>query len=439
MESSRSILVVALGTVGALGSLAAGSLWRDQVEKGAGATTNAVTAATIVPTQGSGLVASLEGNVNGKEADLFYQVQEVLEQNFVDGVKEPNKLASGAIRGMISHLSDPYAMFMDDKQFKAYQGVDAGNWEGIGAELRLKYNDAALEKYRRVRQKFVDERRAGRSPKLSEELDAASLLPEVRIVAVLPNSPAERAGLEPGDIITRINDQWVWSGPSNKVLDKLRDELMNPKTTEARATEIRKEFEDRVDKSIMPGRALDKLTVGKEGTLTLTWTTPEGKTQTSMVTRAETRLDPNALSGPPTPVTFMQGSAEAIQRAIQGQQEIKLDLRNVPSGSMERVREVLAVLLPNGTYGVNRNPGQKKEVPFAVQGTGDPSWRFEIYTDSETRGHAAILVNALLSTGRATVVGPKPPTTAPIEELIALPDGSGYLLPIGIYAQEAAK
>ncbi len=103
--------------------------------------------------------------------ELFWDVWSRLESEYVDKDKiDREKLVYGAIRGMVGSLKDPYTEFFPPEETKQFQQDVKGKFDGIGAEIGLR----------------------------------KSIL---TIIAPLKNSPAERAGLKPGDKIFKIDDR----------------------------------------------------------------------------------------------------------------------------------------------------------------------------------------------------------------------------------------
>lgn len=434
MKSTSPWKSVAL-LAGCLVALGAGSWWRDRVEMGPQAGSAVVQATLGQPGRTSGLVASTESSVEGREAELFYSVQELVDQYFVQPQENPQTLAAGAVRGMIAHLADPYAMFMDADQFAAYNRMIQGSGEGIGAELRLVYDNKALEEYRDLRKRLTDARRTGKElPEV--DFDVNKLMPQVQVVAVFPGSSADKAGMKPGDVIERVGAQWVWSSRLTKELEALRDELQNPKTSEARITEIRKTFDDRSDNSIMPARALERLLAGKEGEERVTWRGKKG-VRTETLKKGSTPVKP-VLEGPDgLQINFIRGTAAELVRRLGTESHLTIDLRNTPSGDVTELQNVIKALVPAGKYGAIRNGRQNLVKPFEVQGTGKKEWTFTLLTDEYTQGHVAILAHVLRLSGQVKeIIGPVPANSATLEKLVELPDGSGYLLPTGTFSAE---
>ncbi|MCL4353012.1 S41 family peptidase [Patescibacteria group bacterium] len=83
---------------------------------------------------------------------------------------DPTRLLDGAISGMVSSLNDPFTMFLPANKNADFKSVMAGQFDGIGAELSM-----------------VDK--------------------SIIVVAPLDGSPAEKAGIKAGDIITKVNGQ----------------------------------------------------------------------------------------------------------------------------------------------------------------------------------------------------------------------------------------
>jgi len=101
--------------------------------------------------------------------DLFWEVWDSVKANYVDkdGVTD-KKLFYGAIKGMVDAIEDPYTVFMDPIIAKEFDEDLTGTFEGIGAEIGIK-NDI------------------------------------LTVIAPLPDMPAAKAGLQPGDKILAIN------------------------------------------------------------------------------------------------------------------------------------------------------------------------------------------------------------------------------------------
>lgn len=151
----------------------------------------------------AGATTSISDIVDGKfknntaltktaDFDLFWNVWKLLEKEYVNKDKLTEKeMLYGAIHGLVSATNDPYTVFMDPKQAKSFDDDMAGTFEGIGAEIGIKKNVLV-------------------------------------VVAPLPDTPAEKAGVRAGDIILSING----TSTQNMTTDKAVSLIRGPKGTE---------------------------------------------------------------------------------------------------------------------------------------------------------------------------------------------------------------
>lgn len=126
---------------------------------------------------------SREGNVY-TQARLFEEVLHRISDDYVDA-KDPSSLYKMAIDGLIHELGDPYTAFMTPEDYKNLKVTTQGEYGGIGAEIT---------------------KRDG----------------WVTIMAPLPGSPSERAGLQAGDKIVEINGVSTKGWSQDDAVAKLR-------------------------------------------------------------------------------------------------------------------------------------------------------------------------------------------------------------------------
>lgn len=101
---------------------------------------------------------------------LFWQVWDTLSSKYYDKSKLiPSEMVYGAIAGMVDSLGDPYTMFLPPKENKVVDEDLSGSIEGVGIQLGYKKTHLA-------------------------------------VISPLPASPAEKAGVKPGDYIVHITD-----------------------------------------------------------------------------------------------------------------------------------------------------------------------------------------------------------------------------------------
>jgi len=109
----------------------------------------------------------------------------IVKSDYVESVDE-KKLISDAITGMVAGL-DPHSQYFDKKTFKEFREGTTGRFVGVGIEINME--------------------------------DGL-----VKVVSPIEGSPAFRAGLKPGDLITRIDDTAVRGLTMNDAVKRMRGE-----------------------------------------------------------------------------------------------------------------------------------------------------------------------------------------------------------------------
>jgi carboxyl-terminal processing protease len=123
------------------------------------------------------------GNVYQK-ARLFESVVAYVSDYYVDSLDEGH-IYDLAIDGMLRELNDPYTTFLRPSDFEALAVTTTGNYGGLG--IRIESSDGWIQ-----------------------------------IVAPLPNTPAERAGIQAGDRIVEVNGESTHDWPVDKAVNQLR-------------------------------------------------------------------------------------------------------------------------------------------------------------------------------------------------------------------------
>lgn len=127
-----------------------------------------------------------------KNADmtLFWDVWDILGQKYFDKSKlDPVEMIYGAISGMVSAVGDPYTIFLPPNENKVTNEDLSGSFEGVGIEIG--YKGAHLA-----------------------------------VISPIPGSPAEKAGVKPGDLIVRIKDD-------NKNIDRSTTGISLPEAVQS--------------------------------------------------------------------------------------------------------------------------------------------------------------------------------------------------------------
>ncbi len=127
----------------------------------------------------------------------FTSVYDVVEQNFADKVDPDKAVYNGAIPGMLRTL-DPHSNFFDPKAYAALREDQRGQYYGVGMQV---------------------------GPRNGKTM----------VMWPFENSPAWRAGLRPGDIISKVNDKNTEGLNTTEIADLLK----GPRGTKVQVTVTR--------------------------------------------------------------------------------------------------------------------------------------------------------------------------------------------------------
>ena len=133
----------------------------------------------IIPVKSETVRQTDKSIQKGLDFSLFWDVWDRLYMSYLEKeALDPQKMIFGAISGMVASLDDPYTVFLTPSQNKEAKDDLGGKFEGIGAQLGVKDK-------------------------------------KIVVVAPLPKSPAEEAGLAPGDWIIKVDgkDTLNWTLP----------------------------------------------------------------------------------------------------------------------------------------------------------------------------------------------------------------------------------
>ena len=115
----------------------------------------------------------------------FWEAWDLVHEEYVEQPVDDSKLAQGAIRGMIAALGDPYSSYMSPTEYEIAVADQSGELEGIGA-----YVEGAGD--------------------------------YLRIVSPFPGSPAEAAGLRPGDLVVQVDGEDMAGLGEVEIISRIR-------------------------------------------------------------------------------------------------------------------------------------------------------------------------------------------------------------------------
>ena len=144
----------------------------------------------------------------------FWDVYQSITQRYPIEPIEQTKLIQGAIRGMVEAVGDPYSSYLSPTDYTQTLDDISGTFEGIGAEI-------------------------GAVDAQGNTSDCSPFGPDCFLVVIAPieGSPAESAGLRPGDVILEVDGSRL----DGLTPDEARDRVRGKAGTEVRLHIVRYE------------------------------------------------------------------------------------------------------------------------------------------------------------------------------------------------------
>lgn len=281
-------------------------------------------------------------------------------------------LLEGALQGMVAAL-DPHSAYLAAQDFTIFQGDTEGRFGGIGVEVD--FDDG-----------------------------------HVTVIAPVEGSPAERAGIRPGDRIVMIDGQPVRGKRPDKLVKAMRGKV---------GTKV-------------------ELTIHRDGEKApLRFTLEREVIQVASIT---TKL----LEGNVAYIrikTFQQGTHRdlltqigALRREAKGElRGVLLDLRNNPGGLVHEATAVADEFLSGGIIFSTRHRGRiLREVRAGRSGalTRGP---LVVLINEFSASAAELLAGALKDNGRGPIVGTRSFGKGSVQTIVDLPDGAGLKLTTALY------
>lgn len=300
--------------------------------------------------------------------ELIAEAWNLIEKNFVDRASIiPQKMTYGAIQGMVETLGDTnHSRFLTPEMVKEDRQLTTGEFEGVGLEVQNKDG-------------------------------------QVVIVAPIDDSPAQKAGLKAGQIITKVDGKDI----SGMQLSDVTSLIMGPSGTKVTLTIF----------DPVSGSTDDvELKRSKIAIKNVEWSQIPG-----------TKIADIRLSA------FSQGVSIDLQKALkeienQGMEGIILDLRNNPGGLLDEAVSVASQFLPSGNVLISRD-ARGNDTPFPVRkGTPTTNLPLVVLVNNGTASAAEIVTAALQESKRATVIGEKTFGTGTVLNQFLLSDGSAIFL-----------
>jgi len=270
----------------------------------------------------------------------FNDAWKIVHNQYLNQPVKDDHLMQGAIRGMIDSLEDPFSSYMNPDEYKTQSNLLEGEYTGIGA--------------------WVD--------------TSGDFLV---IISPMPGSPAEAAGIMPGDVVIGIDGQDVTGLDPSLVLNK----ILGPAGTT-------------IDIKIRRDNQTLEFTL-KRAVIT--------------VPSVETRLL-NEEIGYIRLYTFGANSAEEVRTGYEkikaeGASKLIFDLRNNSGGFLDAAVEITSLFLEDGVILIEEWGDGSRKLYNHTGKTLDADSPMVILINEGTASASEIMAGALQDYNRATLIG----------------------------------
>ncbi|MBI4781176.1 MAG: PDZ domain-containing protein [Oscillatoriophycideae cyanobacterium NC_groundwater_1537_Pr4_S-0.65um_50_18] len=293
-----------------------------------------------------------------------------------------------AIQKMLASLDDPFTRLLKPDQYRSLQTNTAGELTGVGLQITQDSPNS-----------------------------------ELRVIAPIEGSPAEKAGIKPRDRILKINGY-----PTAQLsLDEAAERMRGPMGSKVTLTIVSESgVTESGQKSVSPIMAEAQDITLVRDRISLNPVYAELHTQKDGTQIGYIRLS-----------QFNANASTEVAHAIQtlesqGANAYVLDLRSNPGGLLQSGIEIARLWLAEGTvvYTVNRNGIQDSFEASGAALTDDP---LVVLVNQGTASASEILAGALQDNGRAQLIGERTFGKGLIQSLFNLSDGSGLAVTIAKY------
>lgn len=304
------------------------------------------------------------------EFRLLDEVWDILASEFVD-TKALNKgeLGRGAIEGLIDALNDPHTSYIDAESYSREQLEFQGSYEGIGAHVTLEESTKQLI-----------------------------------IIAPIPGSPAESAGVKPGDKILAINGDPA----DNLSLTEAVQKIKGPSGTTV---------------------TLSVLHLTDTNPVTLQIKRGQIKTPSVLVEKL-----PNDLARMRI-LYFSQRTDNEVEEALEmleseGAKGIVIDLRNNPGGLLDTTIDVTSQFVKDGLIAIQVDKNGKEELLRSRPGGIESEVPIAVLINENSASGSEIMAGAIQDYGRGPLIGTKSFGKGSVNHLRQLSDGSALYVTV---------
>ena len=317
------------------------------------------------------------GDIFGKNIDKataikLQNIDCLIKEKYLYSDKiDQNALKEGMIKGYIQGLGDPYSAYYDKKEFKELTESTEGTFYGIGAQFNTATNEGFLT-----------------------------------VINVYEGSPAKKAGIRAGDVLTKVDGKDVGGMSAESVVSRIK---------------------------------------GKNGSkVKLTFTRNKKDTYTVDVKREKIEVPTVAYRMQRDNIGYIQITEFTGETATQfddvfselekqGMVGLVIDLRNNPGGRVDTTGKILDKLLGKGPLVKVKDKNGKEEV--LIDSDEKHKWNKPIVVliNGYSASASELFAGAMQDYEAATIIGTKSYGKGVVQQIFSINDGTGVKLTIAEY------
>ncbi len=294
-----------------------------------------------------------------RQLDLFGEVLERVRSDYVEKPEDP-KLIEAAINGMLTAL-DPHSAYLNPKHFRDMQVQTRGEFGGLGIEVTMENG-------------------------------------VVKVVAPIDDTPASRAGLMSGDLITHLDKEQILGLTLQEAVEKMRGPVNSPITPPIVRKGTEDPFEVKVVRDVIHINPVKYNAEGDDvGYIRLT--------------------------------TFNEQTTANLQKAIEDLKKqlgpkLKgyiVDLRNNPGGLLDQAISVSDAFLDQGAIVLTRGRNlEETQRSNARPGDMTDGQKIVVLINGGSASASEIVAGALQDHHRATIIGTRSFGKGSVQTIIPL-------------------
>lgn len=304
--------------------------------------------------------------------DLFTKAMVIVEKDYVEQVNGED-LVYGAIKGMMGTL-DPYSVFLTPDIYKELKVDTVGRFGGVGLEITLQNGI-------------------------------------LTVVSPIEDTPAEKAGIQTGDKIIKIDGKFTKGMNLADAVRRMRGIRKSKVTLTIFRPGVKKPFDVSLERDVIKVKSVkSEILPGDLAYLRLT--------------------------------NFQEQTGEELKTALEklkGETKggkfkgIILDLRNNPGGLLEEAVIISDLFIDKGTIVSTKGRAGFSDIRKATEGGGYLKEPMVILLNQGSASASEIVAGALRDNKRAKIIGMKSFGKGSVQTVIDLGEGTGLKLTIAKY------